>query len=187
MARLPLIVLLTALPLTGCASTPATTPAAPMAVIDGKTINADVERLGYVDPRYFGMSEAYAQCVDTAGLTASVMQGCASDEWDIQQARLAKVEADLLALADAYAHFSAADLILSSEQLKRSQDLWLKFVLEDCGLRARRLGSTWGPAMSSECEAVATAYRSQQLEDLLLTAGRELRRSYGSPGEGGQK
>ena len=180
MSRLPLVIFLAVLPMTGCASTRSTAPSAPMATIDGKTINPDVERLEYVDPRYFGMSEAYAQCVNAPSLTASMMQGCASDEWALQRARLATIEQKLFALADEYRSTEEASLVLDPEQLRRSQASWRRYVDDDCNLRALRRGSTWGPATASECEAVSTAHRAQQLEDLLLSARGELERSFGN-------
>jgi uncharacterized protein YecT (DUF1311 family) len=185
--RVLVFILLSALPLTACASIAAGEAPEPESVIDGKAINPRVERLSYVNPRYFGLTEAYAECVDVPSLAAPAMEGCASDEWAIQKERLAKVESALLALAEAYSRHSDADLILSAEQVRRSQASWAQFIADDCSLRARRAGSTWGPALASECDAVSTAYRAQQLEDLLLSARGELERSFGKVESGGNR
>lgn len=173
------LLLLAMLPLMACATTPVTEPVTPMPVIDGKTINPDVERLGYVDPRYYGMSEAYAKCVNTDAYTPSMLEGCASDEWRLQKVRLADVVDDLFELAARYDHISEATFFISAEQLRSAQASWGRFSRDDCNLRGGRWGSTWGPATSMKCEAESTASRAQQLEDYLLSVRRQLARTFG--------
>lgn len=130
------------------------------------------ERLAKIDPRYFGLSLAYTDCLRHLGSWPGELEGCAADEAVRQRERLDRVIDALKQLSRDEGIDPLMAEAIAPAKLDRVQQAWVVFREQDCAMRTLRNGSTWAPATAAQCEAEATALRAQTLEDFRLSLSR---------------
>ncbi len=139
---------------------------------DGVVLDPKRERMAQIDPRYFGLSLAYTDCVRHPGSWPGDLEGCASAEVRRQRERLDRVVAALKRLSAEEGLDPLMAEAIAPGALDRAQQAWEVFREQDCAMRTLRHGSTWAPATAAQCEAESVAVRAQTLEDLGLSASR---------------
>ncbi len=138
-------------------------------IVPESVISPGIERLSYISPKLLGIRHDYSDCLSKR----HDQEDCAEQEWQFQDARM-NTAYRLLLSKSAPAKNGRGPELVSSASVTAAQRAWLDFMNSNCAAKALRLGSSRAPATQRLCEMQMTAYRAQELEDWLLSVGRQL-------------